>query len=248
MLRDILLKGAFDKAEEIVLRMKQWDGTAGLVWQKDSLMVPKWLTNRLMTFLIFYSDSITALLCCALITALLLLELVKFTETWQGTVCWEPTILLMMQRHLYKQNELYATLVEGAMIGYTPGGMQFAQETIETMISSNLFLTAEMANTLSLWPWFNCVQECVLWQFDLLDISTLHASGISFSSVIILTESIKVLKMLLADQGAAEHFFVLIWDPGGIDVMYRLEGKPNFKKGTMSPARHMNHEPLSLSR
>jgi hypothetical protein len=25
----------------------------------------------------------------------------------------------------------------------------------------------------------------------------------------------------------------LQWDPGGIDVMYRLEGKPNFKKGGM---------------
>jgi diadenosine tetraphosphatase ApaH/serine/threonine PP2A family protein phosphatase len=245
--RHILLKGAFDKAEEIVLRMKQWDGTAGLVWQKDSLMVPKWFTDRLMAFLIFYSEAITALLCCALIPGLLLLELVKFTETWQGTVCWEPTILLMMRRHLYKQNELYATLFEGAMIGYTPGGMQFAQETIETMISSNLFLIAEMANTLSPWPWFNCVQECVLWQFDLLDISALHASRIGFSFVIILTESIKVLKMLLVDQGAAGHFFVMICDPGGIDAMYRLEGKPNFKKGRMSVARHLNHEPLSLS-
>lgn len=65
--------------------------------------------------------------------------------------------------------------------------------------------------------------------------------------MIILTESIKVLKMLLVDQGAAGHFFVMIWDPGGIDVMYRLEGKPNFKKGRMSAARHLNHEPLSLS-
>jgi hypothetical protein len=73
------------------------------------------------------------------------------------------------------------------MIGFTPRGMQFVQETIQKMISSNLFLTAEMANTSSPWPWFNCVQECVLWQFDLLDISTLHASEISFASVIILT-------------------------------------------------------------
>jgi hypothetical protein len=23
----------------------------------------------------------------------------------------------------------------------------------------------------------------------------------------------------------------MVWDPGGIDVTYRLEGKPNFKKG-----------------
>jgi hypothetical protein len=25
----------------------------------------------------------------------------------------------------------------------------------------------------------------------------------------------------------------MVWDPGGIDVMYRLEGKPIFKKGGM---------------
>jgi hypothetical protein len=73
------LKGAFDKDEEIVLRMKQWDGTVRLVWQKDSLMVPKWFTDRLMAFLIFYSEAITTLLCCALIPGLLLLALVKFT-------------------------------------------------------------------------------------------------------------------------------------------------------------------------
>jgi hypothetical protein len=43
---------------------------------------------------------------------------------------------------------------------------------------------------------------------------------------------IKVLKMLLADQGA-EQFFVMIWDLGGIDAMYQLGGKPKLKKGGM---------------
>jgi hypothetical protein len=28
-------------------------------------------------------------------------------------------------------------------------------------------------------------------------------------------------------------FFVMVWDPGGIGAMYRLEGKPIFKKGGM---------------
>lgn len=40
------------------------------------------------------------------------------------------------------------------------------------------------------------------------------------------------LLKFLANQGA-EHFRVRVWDPGGIDVMSRLEGKSNFKKGGM---------------
>ena len=36
----------------------------------------------------------------------------------------------------------------------------------------------------------------------------------------------------VVDQGV-QHFFVMIWDPSGIDVMYRFEGKPIFKKGGM---------------
>jgi hypothetical protein len=30
---------------------------------------------------------------------------------------------------------------------------------------------------------------------------------------------------------SVHSFFVMVWDSGGIDVMYRLEGKPIFKKG-----------------
>jgi sulfite reductase alpha subunit-like flavoprotein len=41
----------------------------------------------------------------------------------------------------------------------------------------------------------------------------------------------------VVDQGV-QHFFVMIWDPGGIDVMYRLEGKPIFKKGGMLGTCH----------
>uniref|UniRef100_A0A804PPI4 Glycine dehydrogenase C-terminal domain-containing protein n=1 Tax=Zea mays TaxID=4577 RepID=A0A804PPI4_MAIZE len=42
----------------------------------------------------------------------------------------------------------------------------------------------------------------------------------------------------VVDQGI-KHFFVVIWDPGGIDAMYWLEGKPVFKKGGMSTAARM---------
>jgi hypothetical protein len=41
-----------------------------------------------------------------------------------------------------------------------------------------------------------------------------------------------LLLKFLADQGA-EHLCVMVWDPGLIDARYRLEGKPNFKKGGM---------------
>jgi hypothetical protein len=36
-----------------------------------------------------------------------------------------------------------------------------------------------------------------------------------------------LLLKFLADQ-AVEHLCVMVWDPGGIDARYRLEGKPNF--------------------
>ncbi|XP_022774349.1 pentatricopeptide repeat-containing protein At4g35850, mitochondrial [Durio zibethinus] len=46
--------------------------------------------------------------------------------------------------------ELYATLVEGAMIGYTPRGMQLAQETLVKMNSRNFFLNAKVGSDLLL--------------------------------------------------------------------------------------------------
>ncbi|KAL6521794.1 hypothetical protein OROGR_018363 [Orobanche gracilis] len=46
--------------------------------------------------------------------------------------------------------ELFATLAEGAMIGYTPRGMQLAQETLVNMNSLGLFLNFKMANDLLL--------------------------------------------------------------------------------------------------
>jgi hypothetical protein len=55
-----------------------------------------------------------------------------------------------------------------------------------------------------------------------------------------------LLLKFLADQGT-ELFCVMVWDPGGIDAMYRLEGKPNFKKGGMSVVHHLNQEPWSPS-
>jgi len=56
-------------------RKQQCGGTFGLVWHKDRLMVPKWLADIVMTFLVFYGETITVLLCCAITTVLLLLEL-----------------------------------------------------------------------------------------------------------------------------------------------------------------------------
>jgi hypothetical protein len=56
-----------------------------------------------------------------------------------------------------------------------------------------------------------------------------------------------LLLKFLADQGT-KLFCVMVWDPGGIDDMYRLEGKPNFKKGGMSVVHHLNQEPWSPSR
>ncbi|KZV55487.1 pentatricopeptide repeat-containing protein mitochondrial, partial [Dorcoceras hygrometricum] len=46
--------------------------------------------------------------------------------------------------------ELYVTLAEGAMVGYTPRGMQIAQDTLVAMNSRNYFLNAKMANDLLL--------------------------------------------------------------------------------------------------
>ncbi|XVE67816.1 hypothetical protein DITRI_Ditri09bG0018900 [Diplodiscus trichospermus] len=46
--------------------------------------------------------------------------------------------------------ELYATLVEGAMIGYTPRGMQLAQETLVNMTSRNFFLNTKIGSDLLL--------------------------------------------------------------------------------------------------
>ncbi|XP_010231720.1 pentatricopeptide repeat-containing protein At4g35850, mitochondrial [Brachypodium distachyon] len=46
--------------------------------------------------------------------------------------------------------ELYVKLAEGAMIGYTPRGMQLAQETLEKMTKRNLFLNPKMGTDLLL--------------------------------------------------------------------------------------------------
>ncbi|GAB2299080.1 hypothetical protein Dimus_033151 [Dionaea muscipula] len=44
--------------------------------------------------------------------------------------------------------ELYATLVEGAMVNYTPEGMQIAQDTLVAMASRNFFLNQRMGSNL----------------------------------------------------------------------------------------------------
>ncbi|XP_059670054.1 pentatricopeptide repeat-containing protein At4g35850, mitochondrial [Cornus florida] len=46
--------------------------------------------------------------------------------------------------------ELYVTLIEGAMAGYTPKGMQIAEETLVNMNSRNFFLSPKMGNDLLL--------------------------------------------------------------------------------------------------
>ncbi|XP_021728548.1 pentatricopeptide repeat-containing protein At4g35850, mitochondrial-like isoform X2 [Chenopodium quinoa] len=46
--------------------------------------------------------------------------------------------------------ELYVTLVEGAMVGYTPKGMQIAQDALVNMTSKNVFLNPRMASDLLL--------------------------------------------------------------------------------------------------
>ncbi|XP_058102037.1 pentatricopeptide repeat-containing protein At4g35850, mitochondrial [Magnolia sinica] len=46
--------------------------------------------------------------------------------------------------------ELYVTLIEGAMVGYTPQGMQIAQDMLEKMNSRGFFLNAKMGNELLL--------------------------------------------------------------------------------------------------
>ncbi|XVF16305.1 hypothetical protein REPUB_Repub10bG0019800 [Reevesia pubescens] len=46
--------------------------------------------------------------------------------------------------------EIYATLAEGAMVGYTPRGMQLAQETLVNMTSRNFFLNNRVGSDLLL--------------------------------------------------------------------------------------------------
>ncbi|XP_050224761.1 pentatricopeptide repeat-containing protein At4g35850, mitochondrial [Mercurialis annua] len=46
--------------------------------------------------------------------------------------------------------ELYTTLVEGAMVGYTPKGMQLAQDTLVNMTSRNYFLSPKLGSDLLL--------------------------------------------------------------------------------------------------
>ncbi|XP_060168701.1 pentatricopeptide repeat-containing protein At4g35850, mitochondrial-like [Lycium barbarum] len=46
--------------------------------------------------------------------------------------------------------ELYVTLVEGAMVGYSPEGMQLAEETLVNMNSRNFFLSPKMGSDLLL--------------------------------------------------------------------------------------------------
>ncbi|OAY25633.1 pentatricopeptide repeat-containing protein At4g35850, mitochondrial [Manihot esculenta] len=46
--------------------------------------------------------------------------------------------------------ELYTTLVEGAMVGYTPKGMQLAQDTLVNMNSRNFFLSPKQGSELLL--------------------------------------------------------------------------------------------------
>ncbi|CAI9090608.1 OLC1v1025419C2 [Oldenlandia corymbosa var. corymbosa] len=46
--------------------------------------------------------------------------------------------------------DLYLTLIEGAMIGYTPEGMQIAQDTLAKMNERNFFLSAKSGNDLLL--------------------------------------------------------------------------------------------------
>ncbi|XP_037494293.1 pentatricopeptide repeat-containing protein At4g35850, mitochondrial [Jatropha curcas] len=46
--------------------------------------------------------------------------------------------------------ELYTTLVDGAMIGYTPKGMQIAQDTLVNMNSRNFFLSPKLGSDLLL--------------------------------------------------------------------------------------------------
>nr|KJB70866.1 hypothetical protein B456_011G094000 [Gossypium raimondii] len=46
--------------------------------------------------------------------------------------------------------ELYATLIEGAMVGYTPRGMELAQETLVNMTKRNFFLNSKFGSDLLL--------------------------------------------------------------------------------------------------
>lgn len=46
--------------------------------------------------------------------------------------------------------ELYVTLIEGAMVGYTPKGMKIAQDTLEQMNARGFFLNNKMGSDLLL--------------------------------------------------------------------------------------------------
>ncbi|KAL8151374.1 hypothetical protein V2J09_021182 [Rumex salicifolius] len=46
--------------------------------------------------------------------------------------------------------DLFVTLIEGSLTGYTPKGMQLAKETLENMLARNFFLNPKMANHLLL--------------------------------------------------------------------------------------------------
>ncbi|KAK3012822.1 hypothetical protein RJ639_010414 [Escallonia herrerae] len=46
--------------------------------------------------------------------------------------------------------ELYVTFIEGAMVGYTPKGMQLAQDALTNMTSRNFFLSPKMGSDLLL--------------------------------------------------------------------------------------------------
>lgn len=65
------------------------------------------------------------------------------------------------------------------------------------------------------WRGFICVQECMLLQFDSLNILASQASEISSPSVIIPTEQLKVLKILLAEgfmvNGTVLNFYADNW-------------------------------------
>ncbi|CAM8902067.1 unnamed protein product [Rhodiola kirilowii] len=47
-------------------------------------------------------------------------------------------------------SELYVTLIEGAMVGHTPRGMQLAQSTLEEMVTENITLPPKYTNGLLL--------------------------------------------------------------------------------------------------
>ncbi|KAK6153108.1 hypothetical protein DH2020_012747 [Rehmannia glutinosa] len=58
--------------------------------------------------------------------------------------------ILMPTIYFARHSEDISTLAEGAMVGYTPRGMQLAQETLVNMNSRGFFLSFKMANDLLL--------------------------------------------------------------------------------------------------